>query len=928
MHRSAISFVFFLFLSIINTAYAAQQDEAISAKKIALKHVEKVEGGDISKIQQMFTSGDRIVGVSLEGKTTHLLTFQLDDNDQIQLLDKSTFENIGDIYDVSADAQWIVYSSANDDELASNSLHFLHWSEAGNNWQFSFSSPIMENTSKFDFSFHREWPVSFSEQDNFITIKSSLSENNPAEFKIYRFNSDLKSLTLVKTISETDYNDLSYMTAVYIDEPNSALIVVNTFGENPTVPDVVIFHFDLATYELSSPFSSNVNEGEFNQYSAYDAKNRRIFYGESIAVYQEIDFAQRQFVTLSEDYLGYSRQIKLRDDLLIYPYTGHNSVASSFVKRLVHGRSVILKRFDYPAQFALTENHVWVQEGDTLQVYFVDRSQESWSLELVDTVVDGELTSPYFDSNELYDEEKHLIYRTRKSGVSTYNILDKSFSFKSWQELGMPLERYSSELAVIDHRAVILLEDTELLLLPAVNEQGQLAVSSVPLFPQTENLGCESFRVSPNSPFLAASCYDGSDWFQFVFKMQDDLTFIHLKVELDIFPYDPLVSAWIKDIWSNNIVFSLRSGINGLTYPDQLVSLSNDNDSIQVQAVTEVDDWNFGGKYRFVKDNDLFEVLLTSDSLTLHQIHSNGETPLLSEYSLSERQSSYYFNVAYLEDNHLLVAGLLVERQNTSKLIKIDPQTYALTEVVMANAAGNSISGSASFIPSVSGAAKARVFVSSTNQLDIYQIGHSPDITNFPEQLVLNEGADDITLTTWVSDVDENDSLSYSSSNLPSELTLTDDGFIKIAVPEIRSGMFNISVEDSFNLELDIPVNYLFNYKPVFQMIPSIEVDVGETITSQLSNFASDVEQQTLSFSSENITAGLILTSDGNLSGVVRNSGAFSFEVVATDPLGNSAATTVNITVKQKPSGGSVDYFLVLIMMLVVRNLYVKALIP
>jgi len=901
-----------IFLSYFQTSYAS--DETVQNQQITLKKLTSFTQGNISSIEKLFTFGDRVLAVARSSDRTHLLTFKLNESNEIQLVTQSSFENIGDIFDFSPDGEWMAYENLEEHGAQKRDLNFLHWNSSSLQWQYSFSVPnVLRKGLYTDFD---QSQVLFSDKGNFITVLHEVFSQE-SEVAIYRFDVDTKSLTHTQTIFASDNEFLDEVLFVYLDEQDSALIFKNEYN-------IVVFPVDLLDFQLGIPFSSD--DSEFAFYNEYDAKNNRILSGSTGLpfLYRRIDFENRQVLTLSEVSLYYKVEVKLKDNLISYSSRGHHFPINSSVSQIVNGEQVVIKTFSPAANhFAITDSAVWVQEQGSLSVFNINRSQDVWSLDLIDILVDGEQTLPYFNGDELFDEENDLAYRVSNVGLSVYNIANDSLTFSSWQELGFSLEDYDLKLEVINNNIVIFVNGSNFILLPSFDDQGNIVIDKVLLSSEVHYSRCDLGRVSSNSPLFSAYCYaEVGGYNRVIFKMQESSKVNSLIINMDIFLHDDITSYRVEDIFNHSVVFSLttREG----TYTDEMVHLSVENNGIQVQAAEKIDTWEFESDKRFIVDDKLLQLQVTNNSIIVYQLHNSGRVQKLSEYMLDNdtQLKQWREGLAYIDKYHLVIPGFEQIDNNASsqaKLFRLDPETFVLSETDLTEDMPHSYF--ASFIQTLSSVSKNKLLFLNDSGLEVFKIGHSPSINNLPEQIVLNEGADDVPLVNWIVDEDEGDTLTYSSTNNPTGITLTDDGYIKFDTLEKSSGIFEVKVEDSFKLTLEFSVNYFFNFKPVLQAIPSIHVQAGEAINSRLEQFASDAENQQLSFHSDNLVTGLKLSSDGQLTGKIQSDGNYTFELVVTDSLGNSTSQNVGIVVQNRSSGGVTFYFIFLIFVLLYRAL-------
>ncbi|EAT12181.1 hypothetical protein HF888_05200 [Bermanella marisrubri] len=165
----------------------------------------------------------------------------------------------------------------------------------------------------------------------------------------------------------------------------------------------------------------------------------------------------------------------------------------------------------------------------------------------------------------------------------------------------------------------------------------------------------------------------------------------------------------------------------------------------------------------------------------------------------------------------------------------------------------------------------------------------------------------------WGSDVD-GDTLTYSITSCPSNVTcdINDDGTgltltpaqnyyantnsVTITVTDGQGG----SASDNFNLTIN-PVND----DPTWSNISDQSIVVGNTLSITLTNYASDVEDDTLSFSINQCGAALSCNITSNTLDITANSSSASaqtVEVIADDGNSGTANVSFAITIEDNPS--------------------------
>lgn len=199
-----------------------------------------------------------------------------------------------------------------------------------------------------------------------------------------------------------------------------------------------------------------------------------------------------------------------------------------------------------------------------------------------------------------------------------------------------------------------------------------------------------------------------------------------------------------------------------------------------------------------------------------------------------------------------------------------------------------------------------------------WTVSSTSSVNTAPTITAVNQTTDeDVALTGvdasgWASDSD-GDTLSFSISSCPNNVTcnINSDGTglsltpaanyfattnsVTISVSDGQGG----SASDSFNLTINS-----VNDQPTWSSISDQSVVVGNTINVTLSNFASDVDGDSLSFSINQCGAALTCNINSNTLDITANSSASTqtVEVVANDSNGGTANVSFNVLIEDNPS--------------------------
>ncbi|UAA38395.1 putative Ig domain-containing protein [Paraneptunicella aestuarii] len=154
----------------------------------------------------------------------------------------------------------------------------------------------------------------------------------------------------------------------------------------------------------------------------------------------------------------------------------------------------------------------------------------------------------------------------------------------------------------------------------------------------------------------------------------------------------------------------------------------------------------------------------------------------------------------------------------------------------------------------------------------------------------------------------DGETLTFSSPNLPSGLTMSTSGLISGTLGSALSGNYTITAVARDPSGSTATINFTLNVTPVNKApiwvnIPAQTATEGETFRLNVSAYASDPEHGALTYSSPSLPSGLSISSSGVISGTPTASavGNHTITVVATDPKGATASKQFSLAIAAKP---------------------------
>jgi len=875
---------------------SVKQAQAIeSSPQISLKYTKSIKSGKIANIKQLFTADNRVVAVVNENEHLTLLNFTMDDNKNIALLSNQQVAEGQFVYDISVNGEWLLFAKKSNN---TNVIDVLHWEEESKTYQVVSSDHSLYPAPRYIWD--NQSPVLFSGKNNRITAVDSNSSNE-SYVSIFDFDTLSGGITRIKTYTSEDNNIFDSLYSVFLDESNKLIVI-------PDVGSPVIFEVNFSDYSLLPTQALPVTDSA-NFQASYDFENNQLIYGmDWDYIFQSLDFEKQTSQQIFHGNIPYSSLgvgwIKLNNGLLANRRIWHWVPGQVLIGQFIDSNYNSIAGFDEYSQVALMNDYVWVKELDNLSVYSIDRTVDKWSIDLIDTVIDGELTNPTFYNESLFDEESQYVFSVKATGITAYDLVNNKTTLTYWKELGLEFNRYGNvELKTFNNRPVVLFNNDNFFLLPYIDEQGQLKAHIKTLISNGEGEECRDLMFSPNSAVFSVKCRPiGEEYVHKIFTMNENMMITSITLKNDIFPINNILYTQFVDFWGNHacfIIINMEDGATTSTSHSFGLEFSFDEETIKIIDNKSVDSCYTYDNHRYFGDKVQYEIGLEKNILTLYDLKDDGTTNRVSEYTLPLSKYVYDLNIQFLNDNYFLITAFEEDNIETLKLFFIVPQTLAISEVELAQN-GKQYSG-ATFIQNASDQPAQSVLMKNGDFLDVYQVRYGPKVNNLPNPLVLNEGANDVLLTQWVTTTNKNDSLIFSSDNLPTAIELTTEGLLKFNALEISSNSFDVKVVNTFDLALEFSINYTLNHKPEVTIDNEFWINPNDDIAINLMDYVSDPESHQITFNEDSLTEGLTLKANGMLSGSLANSGTYTNTIIAIDELGAKTEFTVVIQINTPP---------------------------
>ncbi|MCJ8294226.1 MAG: putative Ig domain-containing protein [Colwellia sp.] len=204
----------------------------------------------------------------------------------------------------------------------------------------------------------------------------------------------------------------------------------------------------------------------------------------------------------------------------------------------------------------------------------------------------------------------------------------------------------------------------------------------------------------------------------------------------------------------------------------------------------------------------------------------------------------------------------------------------------------------------------------------------APEISGFPESEIMEDQS--YSFEPTVSYLGNIDSIVFSISNQPSWTDFNDNTGALIGSPENDDvGEYKDIVIQASNNAYDdkleafsIVVKNVNDVPVLSSNIPAQSLNVDSLFNFDASSYFTDVDQNdTLTFSVENLPSGLDISPQGVITGSTSTAGSYSIEIIATDTENLMVQGNFNLTVSEKSepaststsSGGAIYGLLVLL---------------
>jgi len=880
-------------VSSFNNAYATEKNINNNVPQKSISYTKSIDKGNIDNISYLHVAGNRVVGVANKSNHLTLLNFIMDENENISLLSSQEINHANYVYDISNDGEWLLFSKIVDEESV---IGVLRWDEQSSSYK-NVSSDSMYSAPSEVFN---QTPINFSEDGQYFTANYQASSLD-IELAVFHFDVSTGNMSLLKNYTTEDNEIFDDVLNLFWDESNSLIVV--PFNGVPA-----IFEVNLSDYSVELKQTLSAPE-RVALMASYDSTNNQLFYGgEADYGYYSIDFEAQTNEQLLLESIPHDNGlgcVKLKSGLLARMNTPEFANNSSIViAQFLDGQYHSIKNLNRYSEVALMDEYIWIEERGSLSVYAIDRSLDNWSLVLKDSLVDGEQNAPSFNEQTLFDEENQLIYSVRTTGLSVHNLVNSNFSFHSWRELGLDFESFQYddiELTVLNNQLMILFNGENTVLFPYIDEQELLKATIETLYSNQDIESCH-YTTRTHSSFFTGRCsLSGGDWGYAVFNMLENNTISYSIFKEDIFSLDNVSYSEVYDFWHNQLCIEVTRH-SEREY--QQVSLINENNKLSVATTKPVESCGFRTSHRLLKDGLLYQVEFVQNTINFHSLLENGTINLVSSHMLSSDHISGS-DVQLIDNDLLLFKGSAGRNEkgelvNTLKLFHIAPQTLELNETDIKDSLQQR--EQVNLIQSFTGTINRTVLIDHSEQLDVFQVEDLDGMVEVPTILVLNEGADTINLLQWLTMLEGSAPFEFSSNNMPSGLSLSSEGMLSFDRPTFTTGLFTISVEDSSQQPQEFSINYFFNYRPQVSLHSVIWQNPNQDIAVDLKAYVSDEEEHRLTFSSDSLADGLVISDEGVLTGNLSRAGQYENSIIVMDELGAITSFTATIRINNAPS--------------------------
>ncbi|TXH93117.1 MAG: hypothetical protein E6Q75_16595 [Rheinheimera sp.] len=179
-----------------------------------------------------------------------------------------------------------------------------------------------------------------------------------------------------------------------------------------------------------------------------------------------------------------------------------------------------------------------------------------------------------------------------------------------------------------------------------------------------------------------------------------------------------------------------------------------------------------------------------------------------------------------------------------------------------------------------------------------YTVNKAPVLSG-NASFTVNQSADfTIDLKNLVSDA-EGHTVTFASVN--KVLNVSSAGVISGKFTDVAARQDQVQLTDQLGAVSTFNVSVLVNAAPTFSGITSYTINEKANFTLDLKTLFRDAENQALVFTTADLPAGLIASSNGVISGQATVAGTFTVQVTATDPAGAAVTQALNFTVNAIP---------------------------
>ncbi|WP_299005673.1 putative Ig domain-containing protein [uncultured Shewanella sp.] len=149
-----------------------------------------------------------------------------------------------------------------------------------------------------------------------------------------------------------------------------------------------------------------------------------------------------------------------------------------------------------------------------------------------------------------------------------------------------------------------------------------------------------------------------------------------------------------------------------------------------------------------------------------------------------------------------------------------------------------------------------------------------------------------------------------------SPLTLTENGLLTGTLIDTGLHSMMIAVTLDEGIEHIVTLDIQVNAAPIVLENKHFAFQSSQSVTIDLNTIFSDPEGSALTFEASSLPSGLTLSTEGIISGSVKQSGHYSFTVKAVDEMALSTETSISLDIESDDSGGSLSMMSLLLLSL------------